>query len=141
MSQEHYCPQENFLRECRRFKAGLEHQAHILEQGSNKLNSEKLEDMTRDMTRLSLQMDWIVELGLQMVAEAFDGTVVQSNPPFWSRPPNAGPSSFEKVFYSMQRTVDQIGLALKLKPRKQKHGPMIEDLKGMASVLETNLGL
>lgn len=138
MSQVEKCPQSQFLKECRKLRASLQDHALTLDQGSIRLNDEKLKDMARDMTRLSLQVDETIRLGLRMVDTGCK--FIKLNPEFWYRGGNSQ-TRFERVFYSMQNTLDRIGMALQVDSRYQAHSAMIKDLRGIASVLETNLGL
>ncbi|CAG8395532.1 unnamed protein product [Penicillium salamii] len=93
------------------------------------------------MTRLSHHIDKIIKLGLNMITNEPNCTVISRNLSFWLEQSHTPHSGFQGVLYSMQRTVNEIGFGLQKDPRKQLPTNMIKDLRDMAGVLETNLRL
>ncbi|CAG7973034.1 unnamed protein product [Penicillium salamii] len=141
MSQTQFPRQDAFIRECRHLKADLEVQADILKSSPQNLGTDQVRDIAHEMNRISHHVDNTVKLGFDMIANEPNCTVISRNLPFWLKQSHTPHSGFQGVLYSMQRTVDQIGFALRKHPRKQLPTNLIKDLRDMAGVLETNLCL
>lgn len=136
-----YCPQERFLRECRDFKAALQFQAHALESGPRQLSTREVQDLFREMDRVTAQLEQIISLAINMVMNDPTSDVIALNPPFWAKERRSHYSRFEQFFDSIKHTIAEIERDCRQGSHAVNTETVAKDLRDIASVLETNLRL
>ncbi|KGO78371.1 hypothetical protein PITC_068340 [Penicillium italicum] len=132
--------QDKLLHECRIFKTNLDAQVHILRCDPGGRGKKRIKDVSRAVAKLSVQTDLIINIALDVVAEAHDSEFIRRNTAFWSREPD-GHFKFENVFLGMEHDLVRIILALNKGPCECNCADIAGRLEKMARQVSFHLNV